>query len=92
MTMIAYAFLQSRRLAQAKREKKNPRTAPSAELAGGPAGHPARPRAAPALALPARRNELRSRDAWPLNVHYAGPLPALIERLQTDLARLDSGR
>jgi len=37
----------------------------------------------PALALPARRNELRSRDAWPLNVHYAGPLPALIERLQT---------
>jgi hypothetical protein len=32
--------------------------------------------------LPARRNELRSRDAWPLNVHYAGHLPALVERLQ----------
>lgn len=35
----------------------------------------------PMLALPARRNELRSRDAWPLNVQYAGHLPALIERL-----------
>jgi membrane protein DedA with SNARE-associated domain/membrane-associated phospholipid phosphatase len=36
----------------------------------------------PDLRLPARRNELRSRDAWPLNVHYAGHLPALVERLQ----------
>lgn len=33
------------------------------------------------LGLPARRNELRSRDAWPLNVQYAGHLPALIEPL-----------
>lgn len=31
MTMIAYAFLQSRRLKQARREKKNRRTAPSTE-------------------------------------------------------------
>ena len=34
MTMIAYAFLQHRRLAQAGRKKKNQRTAASAELAG----------------------------------------------------------
>lgn len=34
MTMIAYAFLQSRRLAQASREKKKPRTAASAEPPG----------------------------------------------------------
>ena len=47
MTMLAYAFLQSCRLAQAKRGKKNPRTAPSAQLAGGPAGHPGRSRASP---------------------------------------------
>src|SRR5262249_46576846 len=31
MTMIAYAFLQSRRLKQAKREKKNPRSTTSAD-------------------------------------------------------------
>lgn len=37
----------------------------------------------PTLGLPARRNELRSRDAWPLNVQYAGHLPALVERLQS---------
>ena len=34
MTMIAYAFLQHRRLAQAGRKKKNQRTAASAKLAG----------------------------------------------------------
>lgn len=39
MTMIAYAFLQSRRLKQAKREKKNPGPAASADLASGPRGH-----------------------------------------------------
>ena len=53
MTMLAYAFLQSRRLAQARREKKSPRTAASAHLASGPAGHPPGPRATPAFALPA---------------------------------------
>lgn len=36
MTMIAYAFLQSRRLQQAKREKKNRRTSASPELARRP--------------------------------------------------------
>ena len=40
MTMIAYAFLQSRRLAQAGREKKNRRPPATAEPASSPAGHP----------------------------------------------------
>jgi len=40
MTMIAYAFLKSRRLAQARREKKNRRPSPSAEPASNPASHP----------------------------------------------------
>jgi len=35
MTMIAYAFLQHRRLAAAKREKKNQRAAASPQLACG---------------------------------------------------------
>ena len=34
------------------------------------------------LALPTRRNELRNRDAWPLNVQYAGHLPALMAQLR----------
>ena len=32
--------------------------------------------------LPLRRSELRRRDAWPLNVHYAGHLPPLVEQLR----------
>jgi SRSO17 transposase len=39
MTMIAYAFLQSRRLTQARGGKKNRRPAASAEPAGDPTGH-----------------------------------------------------
>jgi SRSO17 transposase len=39
MTMIAYAFLQTRRLAQAGRKKKNRRTATSTQLASDPTGH-----------------------------------------------------
>jgi SRSO17 transposase len=39
MTMIAYAFLQSRRLKQAKREKKNPGPAPTADPASRPRGY-----------------------------------------------------
>jgi membrane-associated phospholipid phosphatase len=35
----------------------------------------------PALGLPLRRNELRSRDAWPLDVQYAGHLPVLVGQL-----------
>ena len=42
MTMIAYAFLQSRRLTAAGREKKNPRTAPATNHASRQAGHPRR--------------------------------------------------
>lgn len=40
MTMIAYAFLQTRRLAQAGRKKKTLRSATSAESPGCPSGHP----------------------------------------------------
>jgi SRSO17 transposase len=40
MTMIAYAFLQSRRLTAAGREKKNRWTAATAQLASSQAGHP----------------------------------------------------
>lgn len=39
MTMIAYAFLQTRRLAQAGRKKKRLRPTPSAKPAGHPSGH-----------------------------------------------------
>ena len=39
MTMIAYAFLQSRRLKQAKRKKKNPRPATAAEPTNNPRSH-----------------------------------------------------
>jgi SRSO17 transposase len=53
LTMIAYAFLQSRRLAQAGRGKKSPRPAASAQPARDPAGHPHRARSAPAQTLPA---------------------------------------
>lgn len=42
MTMIAYAFLQSRRLKAAGRKKKKPRTAPATNHAGRQAGHPRR--------------------------------------------------
>jgi SRSO17 transposase len=55
MAMIAYAFLQSRRLAQAGREKKSPWPAASAHPTRRPAGHPQCSRAAPAHALPALR-------------------------------------
>ena len=39
MTMIAYAFLQHRRLGQARRKKKNQRASASAKLAGGTPSH-----------------------------------------------------
>jgi hypothetical protein len=39
MSMIAFAFLQSLRLKQAKGGKKNRRAATEAELAGDPASH-----------------------------------------------------
>jgi hypothetical protein len=39
MAMIAYAFLQHRRLKKVRRGKKNQRPAPSTDLAGGPPRH-----------------------------------------------------
>jgi SRSO17 transposase len=53
MTMIAYAFLQSRRLAQGGREKKKPRTPASAQSACSPACHHQSPRTATTHALSA---------------------------------------
>jgi SRSO17 transposase len=40
MTMIAYAFLQHRRLAEARREKKDQRSTASADVASRPPRHP----------------------------------------------------
>jgi SRSO17 transposase len=40
MSMMAYAFLQHRRLTKVRRKKKNQRPTASADLAGRPAGHP----------------------------------------------------
>ena len=52
MTMIAYAFLQHRRLAAARREKKNQRAAASADLARRAPSHPRTARSATAAAMP----------------------------------------
>ena len=52
MTMIAYAFLQSRRLQAAGREKKSPRTAPATNHAGRQASHPQRLRQTSTTTLP----------------------------------------
>jgi SRSO17 transposase len=40
MSMMAYAFLQHRRLTKVRRKKKNHRATASTDLAGCPAGHP----------------------------------------------------
>ena len=53
MTMIAYAFLQHRRLATARREKKNQWAAASANLARRAPGHSRTHRSTPAAAMPA---------------------------------------
>src|SRR3974377_168752 len=53
MTMIAYAFLQHRRLAGARRKKKNQRPAASADLAGRATRHPRSHPSTTAPALPA---------------------------------------
>lgn len=52
MTMIAYAFLQSRRLKQAGGGKKNPRPAAPTEPTHRQASHPLRARAAAPNPLP----------------------------------------
>lgn len=56
MTMIAYAFLQSRRLKAAGRKKKNRRTAATTQYASHQASHPRSLRTAPAPAMPALSN------------------------------------
>ncbi len=52
MTMIAYAFLQSRRLKAAGRKKKSRGAAASTEHAGYQAGHPRHPRTTSAPTMP----------------------------------------
>ncbi len=53
MTMIAYAFLQHRRLATARREKKNQRATAPADLASRAPRHPRTHRSTTAAAMPA---------------------------------------
>lgn len=53
MTMIAYAFLQHRRLKKARREKKNQRTTTSADFASRAPRHPRTHRSITAAAMPA---------------------------------------
>ena len=53
MTMIAYTFLQSRRLKAAGRKKKKPRAAAATQHASRQTSHPRSLRAASALAMPA---------------------------------------
>ena len=60
MTMIAYAFLQSRRLKAAGRKKKNRRTATTAEHARHQASHP-RPLRTPSTQAMSAPSETRRR-------------------------------
>lgn len=53
MTMMAYAFLQSRRLAAVGRKKKNRLPAATPLDAGDPASHPGSPQSTTAAAMPA---------------------------------------
>lgn len=53
MTMIAYAYLQSRRLAQASGGKKNPPRAAQADIARDPPRRSRHPRSRAALSMPA---------------------------------------
>src|SRR5678816_2517099 len=53
MTMIAYAFLQNRRLAAVRREKKNQRATASADFASRTPRHPRTLRSTTAAAMPA---------------------------------------
>jgi SRSO17 transposase len=52
MTMIAYAFLQYRRLKTARREKKNQRATAATNLTGRASGHPRTHRSDTAAAMP----------------------------------------
>jgi SRSO17 transposase len=53
MTMIAYAFLQHRRLKVARREKKNQRATTATNLASGASGHPRTSRSTTTATMPA---------------------------------------
>jgi SRSO17 transposase len=63
MTMIAYAFLQHRRLAEARRGKKNQRTAASTDLASRTARYPRTHPSTAATAMPALPKMDLQRDA-----------------------------
>src|SRR5579864_2419564 len=63
MTMIAYAFLQHRRLTQAKREKKNQRPTAAADSARRPTRHPRALHPTTAEALPTLSKMALQRDA-----------------------------
>jgi SRSO17 transposase len=52
MTMIAYAYLQTRRLAEASGGKKYPTGATAADVASNPASRARNPRPRPALSMP----------------------------------------
>ena len=52
MTMIAYAYLQTRRLAEASGGKKNPPRTPEADVADGPPSRARNPRPRAALSMP----------------------------------------
>jgi SRSO17 transposase len=53
MTMIAYAFLQYRRLKTARRKKKNQRATAATDIARRASGHPRTHRSTTAAAMPA---------------------------------------
>jgi len=53
MTMLAFAFLQYRRLKKVRREKKNQRTTASTKLAGCASRHRRAHRSIPTSAMPA---------------------------------------
>ena len=64
MTMVAFAFLQHRRLKKAKREKKNQGTAASTKLASCPSRHRQAHRSTAAAAMPAlSKMDLRNHAA-----------------------------
>jgi SRSO17 transposase len=74
MTMVAYAFLQHRRLAQAGRKKKNQRASASAEYAGGAPSHRRTHRSTAASALPALQKTNRRKTAAWMRTHYGAAI------------------
>jgi SRSO17 transposase len=68
MTMIAYAFLQHRRLAQAGRKKKNQRTAASTKPARGATRHRRAHRSTAASAMSLLQKTTRRKTTAPINL------------------------